>query len=162
MSVHKLETLKPGFCSSRANRLRHAESAEHQWITAWKPLVARRSKFRGLEKQTTVLPAPRTTHEFMSPAFGGTLGSFEMRQNSGEVRDERVVDFGRLPAAFFGHGHLPGDRLVSGPNAVCFQRSKTCVHSSRNATARFQPSPKFLSATVLKQDDLLGKDSPDG
>src|SRR5208282_112337 len=147
MSVHKLETFKPGFRSSRANCLRNAESAELQWITAWKRLVARRSKFRGFEKQTIVLPAPRTTQEFMSPAFGGTLGSFEVRQNSGEVRDEPVVDFGRLPVAFFGHGHLPGDRLVSRPKAVCFQRSKTCVHSSRNAPGGFQPSPKFLGLT---------------
>jgi hypothetical protein len=86
----------------------------------------------------------------MWPAFGGTLGSFEVQQNSGGVRDKPVVDFGRLPVAFFGHGHLPGDRLVSGPKAVCFQRLKTCVHSSRNAPSRFQPSPKFVSATVLK------------
>ncbi len=43
----------------------------------------------------------------MRPAFGGTLGSFEVRQNSGEVRDEHVVDFGRLPVAFFGHGKPP-------------------------------------------------------
>ena len=43
----------------------------------------------------------------MWPAFGGTLGSFEVQQNSGEVRDERVVDFGRLPVAFFGLGNLP-------------------------------------------------------
>src|ERR1035438_10464809 len=150
MSVHKLETFKPGFCSSRANCLRDAESAEHQWVTAWKLPVAGCSKFRGFEKQKIVLPAPRTTHEFMAPAFGGPLGSFEVQQNSGEVRDERVVDFGRLPVAFFGHGHLPGDRLVSRPKAVCFQRSNTCVHSSRNAPVSFQPSPKFLSATVLK------------
>ena len=145
MSVHKLETFKPGLCSSRANCLRNAESAEHQWITAWKLLVARRSKFRGFEKQTIVLPAPRTTQGFMSPAFGGTLGSFEVQQESGEVRDERAVDFGRLPVAFFGHGHLPGDRLVSGPKAVCSKKSKTCFHSSRNAPGRFQPSPKFFS-----------------
>lgn len=43
----------------------------------------------------------------MWPAFGGTLGSFELQQNSGEVRGEYVLDFGRLPVAFFGHGHLP-------------------------------------------------------
>jgi len=98
---------KPGFCSSRANCLRNAENAEFQWITAWKRLVARRSKFRALEKQTIVLPTPRTTQEFMWPAFGGTLGSFEVQQNSSEVRDEHVEDFGRLPVAFFGHGNPP-------------------------------------------------------
>ena len=43
----------------------------------------------------------------MRPAFGGTLGSFEVRQNSGWVRDKQVVDFVRLLVAFFGHGHLP-------------------------------------------------------
>ena len=43
----------------------------------------------------------------MSPAFGGALGSFEVQHNSGEIRDARVVDFGRLPVAFCGHGHLP-------------------------------------------------------
>ena len=98
---------KPGFCSSRANCLRNAESAELQWITAWKRLVARRSKFRGFEKQTIVLPAPRTTQEFMRPIFGDTLGSFALQQNAGEVRDEQVVDFVRLPVAFFGHGKPP-------------------------------------------------------
>ena len=45
--------------------------------------------------------------KFMLPAFGGTLGSFEVQQNSGAVRDKHVVDFGRLPVAFFGHGNLP-------------------------------------------------------
>jgi len=96
-----------GFCSSRANYLRNAERAELHWITAWKRLVARRSKFRGFEKQTIVLPVPRITQKFMWPAFGGTLGGFEPQQNSGEVRDEHVVHFGRLPVAFFRHGHLP-------------------------------------------------------
>jgi len=42
----------------------------------------------------------------MWPAFGTTLSSFEVQQNSGEVRDKSLVDFGRLPVAFFGHGHL--------------------------------------------------------
>ncbi|MGD0260420.1 MAG: hypothetical protein ABSD29_11425 [Verrucomicrobiota bacterium] len=98
---------KPGFGSNRANCLRNAESAQLQWIMAWKRLVARRSKFRGFEKQTIVLPTPRTMQKFMRPAFGGTLGSFEVQQNSGAVRDKHVVDFGRLPVAFFGHGNLP-------------------------------------------------------
>jgi hypothetical protein len=43
----------------------------------------------------------------MWTAFGGNLGSFEVQQSSGEARDEHVVDFGRLPVAFFAHGHLP-------------------------------------------------------
>jgi hypothetical protein len=98
---------KPGLCSSRANCLRNAESAEFQWITAWKRLVARRSKFRALEKQTIVLPTPRTTQEFMWPAFGGTLGSFEAQRDSGEVRDAHTADFGRLRFAFFGQGKPP-------------------------------------------------------
>jgi len=41
------------------------------------------------------------------PAFGGTLGSFEVQQNLNEARDELVVDFGRRPVALFGHGNLP-------------------------------------------------------
>jgi hypothetical protein len=45
--------------------------------------------------------------KFMRPAFRGTLRSFEVQQNSGGVRDKHVVDFGRLPVAFFGHGNLP-------------------------------------------------------
>jgi len=141
---------KRGFCSGRANRPRNAESAELQWITAWKRLIARRSKFRGFEKQTIVLPAPRTTQEFMWPAFGGTLGSFEVQQNSGEVRDEHVVISVACRLRSSVTASRQENRFVSGPKAVCFQRPKTCVHSSRNAPGRFQPSPKFLSATVLK------------
>ena len=43
----------------------------------------------------------------MRPDLGGTLGSFEVQQNSGEVRDDHVGAFSRLPVAFFGHGKLP-------------------------------------------------------
>ena len=86
----------------------------------------------------------------MRPAIGGTLDIFEVQQASDEVRDRHVVDFGRLPVAFLGRGNLPCDRPVSEPKAVFLQKSETFVHSSRNAPSRFQPSPKFLSATVLK------------
>jgi hypothetical protein len=42
----------------------------------------------------------------------------ELWFNSGEVPHKRFVDFACRQVAFFDHGHLPCDRLVSGPQAV--------------------------------------------
>ena len=100
------------------------------------------------------------TEEFMGPAFGRILGSFEVRQNSGELGSSAVA-FGRLSVAWFGHGNLPRDRLASGPPAVCFQKSKTCVHSSPNAPGRFQPSPKFFRSIQAKTSTWPTR-KPDG